>query len=103
MGVHDLLEGWVPLGGKESIRIIFMLAIVLWDIWNTRNKIAIEGVFPRNPTDVLHKIYAYFQRWRVLLKGEDQAKLDTGMAQVRVWMEAFMEKRRDYPHLEDFM
>jgi hypothetical protein len=41
---------------------IFVLATILWVLWNVRNKMAIEGVFITNPADILFKINILLQK-----------------------------------------
>lgn len=49
-----------PFGCANHKLKMFLLGDVLWMIWNTRNKLVIEGKCPNSPTDVLHKILFYF-------------------------------------------
>jgi hypothetical protein len=57
--LQDILDNWIPLGCADYKSKIFMLGVVLWAIWVTRNKIAIEGVAPKSPIDVLYKIHFF--------------------------------------------
>jgi hypothetical protein len=83
------------VGGACAARLFqsqtktFLVGVVFWVLWNTRNKLVIEGVCPRTPSDVMHKILSFVQRWRVLLGGENQSKLDVKATQVRAWLERF--------------
>jgi hypothetical protein len=54
-GLWDLLELWLPLGCK-SYNLKFFSVSVLWLAWN---KMAIEGVFVRNPTELLQKVCVF--------------------------------------------
>jgi hypothetical protein len=72
-GLWDLLEQWVPLGCESYNLKFFSLTIVLWVLWITQNKMTIEGVFVRNPTEVLHKICVFLQKWKLRLKPAEQS------------------------------
>ena len=52
-------------------------ATVMWALWNARNKMAIEGVFIRSPNDIIFRINFFLQRWKVLLRGNVRAELET--------------------------
>jgi hypothetical protein len=39
--LQGLNEGWVPLGCFDYELKIFLLGVVLWTLWNTRNKFTI--------------------------------------------------------------
>jgi hypothetical protein len=41
--LQDILDKWTPLGRADYKFKIFVLGVVLWAIWVTRNKIAIGG------------------------------------------------------------
>jgi hypothetical protein len=73
---QDCMEGWIPLGCDNYKLKLFVLGVVLWILWITRNKFAIEGVCPNTPSDIIYKILLYLQRWRVLLKSGDQSAMD---------------------------
>jgi hypothetical protein len=71
--------------------------MVLWAIWTTRNKTAIEGVMIRKPTDIFHKIFVCMQRWQAWLKCTDQAHQEHWTAQVRGWLMDFVKWIMDRP------
>ena len=87
--LNDFLDTWIPLGCRDYNLKLFLFASVLWGLWTTRNKRAIEGKFPRSPTDVLFKIHAFFAavegataKWRPRQTGEfggASQKLDRGV------------------------
>ena len=54
----------------------------MWALWNTRNKMAIEGVFIKSPPVIIFKIN--FCRWKVLLWDNDRAELKTWELGVQV-------------------
>jgi hypothetical protein len=43
---QDCMEGWIPLGCDNYKLKLFILGVVSWILWITRNKFAIEGVCP---------------------------------------------------------
>jgi hypothetical protein len=49
MGVHDLK--------------LFALTMIIWSLWTAHDKMAIEGVFPKDHADVLFKIHTCMQQW----------------------------------------
>jgi hypothetical protein len=44
---------WLPLQDKHYKLKLFGLANVVWVLWNVRNKMSIEGVFPNDPANTL--------------------------------------------------
>ena len=71
ISMQDLLDKWLPLGSQNYSLKLYITSGVLWVLWNIRNKMAIEGTFIRNPSDVFFKIDSTLQRWRVLLRKSD--------------------------------
>lgn len=65
------MEHWIPLGGHNYQTKIFILIILLWGLWNVRNKIAIERKFPGSSHDVFVKIFKFLQKWRILLREKE--------------------------------
>ena len=98
---QDFLDNWVPSGCSQHDLKMTVLSTVMWALWNARNKMAIEGVFIRCPTDIIFRINFFLQRWKVLLRGEDRADLETWELQVSAWVENFLEKLRDRPPDQD--
>lgn len=104
--LQEVWEEWVPLGyGDYKLNFSFLgvVVVVLWILWNTRNKLVIEGVCPKSPSGELYKILSYLQRWHVLLGGDEQSKLDERMAQVRTWPERFQSRLKESTMAEDFL
>jgi hypothetical protein len=71
-----------------------MLAAVLWSLSITRNKIVMDGVFPKSTTEIFFKIFAVIQKWRALLKQSEKEELDSKVVQVRGWVEEFVKKTK---------
>lgn len=94
---------WVRMGDKNAKLIIFYLAIILWGLWNTRNKCAIEGIYLSKQTEILFKINLWLQRWRVLLKREEKAILDEKIKMMDDSLKGFIHERRNQPVSDSFM
>ena len=91
-GWQDFLDNWIPLGCKDYNAKLFLLTMVTWALWTSRNKRAIEGLFPRYPADLLFKTNALLQKWRVLQRDSVQIKITEWAGQVRRWMETIQEE-----------
>lgn len=88
--VDELCSGWLKGKGPLSIRLtIFLFAGFAWAIWTTRNKMAIEKVFPKAPTDVIFVALSLMQKWRVSLKEKEQGSFDSVSARIVDWMKQF--------------
>ena len=46
---------------------LFVIAGITWAIWRSRNKMAIEKLFPKNLLDVIRSGVAFVQKWHLLL------------------------------------
>lgn len=53
------------------ITLSFSCSIVLWGIWNVRNKMGIEKRFLSSSNEVFYKFFTFLQKWRILLKDGD--------------------------------
>jgi hypothetical protein len=74
---------WLPLGCPNYSFKIFLLGVALWVPWNVRNKLCIEGVAPKTPSDILYTMLSLLQRWSVLLRRPEKFKMDE--LSTRVW------------------
>lgn len=97
------MENWVRIGGKKANLTIFCLAIVLWGLWTTRNKIAIEGTYPSQPIEVLFKINVLSQKWRGLLKEEEKAILEERTKTTEEWLKEFIQECKKRSPPDSFM
>lgn len=70
--MQNFLGEWILLNCRSYSYKLFMFSVVFCVLWKCRNKMAIEGVFPRSPTKILFQIASYLQKWHGLLKGADQ-------------------------------
>jgi hypothetical protein len=102
-GLWDLFEMWLPLGCNSYNLKFFCVSAVLWGIWLARNKMAIEGIFVQNPTEVVQKICVFLQRWKPRLKPADQSHLEEGERRLGGWIKNFKEKTRPWPPEDIFI
>jgi hypothetical protein len=62
----DGLYYWLQDKGHLPLRLImFTFAGFAWALWTTRNKMAIEKMFPKAPTDVIY-VFSFFLRVMML-------------------------------------
>ena len=80
------LEGKGPL---PSHLLMFLFAGFAWALWTTRNKMAIEKIFPKAPSDVLYVAISLMQKWSHLLKEKDKECVDHILKSVLSWMKDF--------------
>ena len=102
VGWQDFLDTWIPLGCKDYHTKLFLLTMVTWALWTSRNKRTIEGKFPRKPSDLLFKTKSFLQRWKPLLRRDDQAKAEGLVAQVSSWAGLFLKNVERRCIEEDF-
>jgi hypothetical protein len=93
--LQDIFDHWIVLGGRDCHVKRFMFAIVLWGLWNVRNKIGIEIFFPRSSNEVFFKIFHYLQKWCILLKEQDARFLADKIDKMKEWLKAFWRQIND--------
>jgi primosomal protein N' len=71
---------------------MFFFAGFAWALWNTRNKMAIEKIFVKAPTDVIYMAISFMQRWSVLLKEKDRDRVAQALEAILSWMKNFKPK-----------
>lgn len=54
---------------------------------------AIEKSFNRRPDVILHKIFYDLQRWKAVLKQQEQNELELKMQELKSWYEKFKKAR----------
>lgn len=91
-GMQDMLDIWTKLGHKYAKLTVFCSATILWGIWITQKKYAIEGLFPSHPSDILFKIQGFLQRWMALLRGADKTILEDMIKKMKEWREDFWKE-----------
>lgn len=74
------MENWIPHKLDFSQHIcMFLFAGLVWVIWTTRNKMAIEHKFRNKATEVVFHVLSFVQKWMLLLKPKDrQSRKDHG-------------------------
>jgi hypothetical protein len=83
-GLRDMFSvNWSPASRQDWLnilanfaprakRLLWTLFVAQsWALWITRNKFSIEGVFPKQPADVVFKLLLTLQLWRPLQKRRD--------------------------------
>ena len=60
--LQDLFDTWLPFGCNSYMLKLFLLSVVLWALWTSRNKRAIEKKFVPCPFDILFKIKFFVQK-----------------------------------------
>ena len=58
-------------------------------LWTTRNKIAIEKMIPKAPTDVMYIAISLMQKWSVKLKEKDQDGIMQIKDSIASWLKTF--------------
>jgi len=102
-GWQDFLDNWIPMGCKNYNAKLFLLTIVLWALWTSRNKRAIEGKFPTSPSELLFKTNAFLQRWMALLRERDKVKIMEWCGAMRGRTESFLMELKRRPPENPFM
>ena len=88
--LHELLESWLHGKGPLPSRLImFVFAGFAWTLWVSRNKMAIEKVFPNMPSDVVYGALSLLQKWMILLKEDDRWRMSQVKDKVVCWMRSF--------------
>ena len=54
-----------------------------WSLWLTRNKLAIEGIFPMHPANIIYKCNLFLQQWSPLARRKDADKLKQSQDRLR--------------------
>jgi hypothetical protein len=73
----------------RSFQEFFIFAIMLWVIWNIRNKMGIEKRFQSSSNEVFFKIFNFTQKWKILLGSGDEKFLEGKLMIMKGWLEAF--------------
>lgn len=88
--IDDFQLNWLDRRGATNYNVIlFSFAASAWNIWKVRNKMAFEGVFPRQPMDVIFKFLSCLQYWRTLIHGADRSHLDEFLKNIEDWSKNF--------------
>jgi len=86
---EDFCGSWLRGKGPVPARlIIFLFSGFMWALWTTRNKIAIEKMIPKAPTDVMYIAISLMQKWSVKLK-EDKDRIMQIKDSIASWLKTF--------------
>jgi hypothetical protein len=69
--------------------LMFVFVGFAWTLWITRNKMAIEKVFPKAPSDVIYVAISLMQKWSQLLRGKNKERVDQILENILSWMKNF--------------
>jgi CRISPR/Cas system CMR-associated protein Cmr1 (group 7 of RAMP superfamily) len=69
--------------------------IVLWGLWNVRNKIGDREKVSRSSIEVFYKIFSFTQKWRILLKEGGARFLDDRLGRMKSWLTVFWKRTAD--------
>ena len=70
------------MGGSKRV-LWSCLGALAWAMWLTRNKIAIERIFPSHPANILYKCNILMQQWSPLAKHKDADKMKQAQDRLR--------------------
>ena len=62
------------LGQRRRLAWV-LISVLFWSLWVTRNKLAIEGVVLKHPSDLVYKFMMFLQMWAQLSKEQDMEVL----------------------------
>ena len=69
-------------GGNKRV-LWSCIGALAWAIWLTRNKLAIEGIFPSHPANIIYKCNLLLQQWSPLARRKDAEKLKQAQDRLR--------------------
>ena len=79
----DVYRLLFPYKGQDKRVLWTSVAVLLWAIWNIRNKFTIERKFPAQPTDGMYKMSIYLQAWRLVARRQDKEALELTIDRIR--------------------
>jgi hypothetical protein len=68
---------------------MFIFSEFAWALWTTKNKVAIDKMFPKAPTDVIYVAISMMQIWSVKLKEKDQDRIMQTKDSITSWLKTF--------------
>lgn len=91
--LEDLSSSWLRgKGPLPNMLLMFLFAGFAWALWITRNKMAIEKIFVKSPSDVIYVGISLLQRWSTLLKEKDRERVLQVLETIRRWLKEFKPK-----------
>ncbi|CAN6210841.1 unnamed protein product [Urochloa humidicola] len=81
-------KGQLRLHLSISLGSVFFAAFA-WALWRNRNKMAIEQKFSSSSTSIIFVGISFLQRWKALLKPDDQLKVDGTIDKMMNWLKNF--------------
>ena len=88
--LEDLHRYWLDLRGVNNYNIYLLsFATLAWTLWKTRNKMAVERILPKQPSEVVFQFMSCLQRWRVIVRKEDRQGLDEVLSTLEGWLRRF--------------
>lgn len=76
-------------GAKTIISNYLCFFVILWGLWNVRNKTWIEKKFLQSSYKIFHKICLLIQKWHILLKDQNVRFLDDKVDKMKFWLQGF--------------
>jgi hypothetical protein len=87
---EDLQGGWLSQKLKVPYKIgLFVFVGLAWALWKTRNKMAIEKLFPSSPVDVIRSGVTFVQKWASLLKDADQKMIAGTLGRIKEFLKDY--------------
>jgi hypothetical protein len=85
------LSSWLfSFSSKVRNLVAVGISAVVWTLWNTRNAVCFEHVYPSNPVVVLHKVAGLINKWTRLQRPNARlAHLSVARLLVKVVSEIF--------------
>ena len=80
---RDLAAIVATMNGGNKRVLWSCLGALAWAMWLTRNKLAIEGVFPSHPANILYKCNIFLQQWSSLARSKDAEKMKLAQDRLR--------------------
>ena len=69
MAIFESVQG-------SSKRVLWScVGALFWVLWLTRNKLAIEGIFPTHPANIMYKCNLFLQQWSPLARRKDAERM----------------------------
>jgi len=88
--LKEFSESWLQGKGPLPHKLLmFTFAGFAWDLWITRNKVAIEKKYPKAPTDVVYVALSFLQKWCTLLKQKDRVHVEKIKDDIMGWLKGF--------------